>query len=164
MAVKNSAQNKQCDLTTTCSLVREQYTDSTFMVCADGNYIPRNKNIWPTITFRLTPTSFKDIFQQPRLCCYELQEEIQLKNWKHFENWSPLGLYPGLLLQGLVSHKQNAGEEVSEPTIEPRKTALRHKMLTTTFYTSGSYSLFLFKSVIILSHVCRVLRLINMRV
>lgn len=73
-----------------------------------------------------------------------------------FFNWHLLGLYPGLLQQGLISHKQNAGEEVSDRRVELRKTASKHKLPTTTLYHKISFSLFLFKSVIILAHVCRV--------
>jgi hypothetical protein len=56
----------------------------------------------------------------------------------------------------MIGHKQNAGEEVSEPTIEPRKTVLKHKLLNTILYDKDSFSQFLFKSVIILAHVFRI--------
>ena len=45
MAVKNSTQNKHYDLTTPCSLVADQHTGSIFMLCKEGNYLPRNQNI-----------------------------------------------------------------------------------------------------------------------
>jgi hypothetical protein len=65
-----------------------------------------------------------------------------LKNWKRVVNWYLLRLYPGLLLQGMISHKQNAGEEASEPTFELRKTATRHKLLTTTLYNKFHFAYF----------------------